>query len=113
MLQQFETALDQVIAAIATLQPKHRETPRGPTTPLDRAAVAPHLTALAEAIQRHRADAMACCQTLQPFLTGTRIQDTLQQVETDLEKFAFKEAQTHLVALCNALDMPLPALEKP
>ncbi|MBF0462377.1 MAG: response regulator [Magnetococcales bacterium] len=113
LLDTFETALNQVVDAIGTLQPEESKRSSVAMAPLNFVAITPRLVALADAIQDHRADAVEYCQTLQPLLKGTIVEKELQQLETSLEGYTFKEAQNHLVSLCNALDISLPQEEKP
>ncbi|MBF0460582.1 MAG: PAS domain S-box protein [Magnetococcales bacterium] len=113
LLERFEIALNQVVDTIDTLQSEETETPNVEITPLNIEEVAPRLLALADAIQKRRADAVECCQTLRPLLKGTIVEELLQQVETSLGCYVFQKAQDHLFSLFNALDMPLPRRKKP
>ncbi|MBF0462550.1 MAG: response regulator [Magnetococcales bacterium] len=112
LLDTFETALTQVVDAIGTMQPAENATPSVEMTPLIIEEIAPRLIALADAIQKHRADAVECCKTLQPLFNGTIVEQALKQVDASLENYKFKEAQDHLYALFNALDIPPPRVKK-
>ncbi|MBF0462831.1 MAG: response regulator [Magnetococcales bacterium] len=112
LLDTFAAALQQVVDAIGTLQPAADTTPSEHGRRLDIADIMPRLITLADAIQKHRADAVACCQTLEPLFKGTSVEHTWEQLDRSLDDYKFKEAQGHLDALCNALDIPLPWVRK-
>ncbi|MBF0462965.1 MAG: response regulator [Magnetococcales bacterium] len=112
LMDQFANTLQQVVDAIGTLQPAANEMSSVRMTPLNIEEIASHLSELANAIHKHRADAVNCCWALQPLLKGTTLEILLQNMEKSLESYLFGEAQGHMVVLCDALEIPVPQVRR-
>ncbi|MBF0124297.1 MAG: response regulator [Magnetococcales bacterium] len=99
LLQAFQTSLDQVCAAIATLQPAATLDGAADGSDSSRAVdwdqVRPLLTELGQHLRNYNVLAQESLVALQPLLRGTALQQPLLRLEESLAAFDFEAALGH------------------
>ena len=109
LLEQFDTALDQVIVSLGTLKAANVEEshPSTESAPLDQTLIEPLMNELVRLMRAGDIDAQSSFMALKPRLAGA-VQTHLQNIEQQLSDFDFSEAYNHLARLSEMLGIPLP-----
>ncbi|MEI6414342.1 MAG: response regulator, partial [Pseudomonadota bacterium] len=110
LTETFETALQEILAAIATLQPKPCEAPSKEDDPLeapDRENLKPALMELAHHLSRFSVGSTAVFNTLKPLLLRAGLHQEVEQMTGQIDRFKFSEARASLEAVAHQLGIAL------